>query len=167
MAAPPYPPRLQERLSKDPKRSWRTWQLFEVGDLAIDLHSSLVVTIDAVNWNVPQVHALYPHGTLSLLDPEALVSLSDAVRFAAYKTWCLSVGRIDLWDLFSQAEAAMRANLPVVSEPPMAEAVDEDKINMLVDCGHMTAEPWRCSECQELLCQACRISHICFDLRGD
>ena len=133
-----------------------------MGDAAIDLFTALVVTINRIDWNNIQIEVLYPHGATLVMDPESLVSLSAERRHDAYKTWCLNAGRLDLWEAFMQVEADIQ-HIPTLEAAPVD---DNDKDNMLVDCGHVTAEPWRCPECQELLCTLCREAHNCTELGG-
>jgi hypothetical protein len=150
---------LTDKLLEDENRGWRTWQGFEVGDSAIDIYTTFVVTIESVHYPQLKVAARYPHGALFSVDPEGLIALSHKRRSDAYKHWCLSVGRIDLWDNFDQIELQMQEEAPLIAE---LAGQDDDAAGMLIDCGHITQEPWRCPKCQELLCQVCKEVHKCF-----
>lgn len=162
MSSPDYPLELKESLISNPQRTWRTWQGFNPGDAAIDLNTSLVVTIVETNWASLRLIVEFPHGTRSAYDPEELVAVANRCRHEAYKTWCLNLNRLDLWEAFSAVETHL-ATLPTLALS-VDSADEEDHNNIYADCGHMTSEPWRCPVCQELLCLVCRGVHDCVDL---
>lgn len=163
MSIPDYSPDLTKRLIADKSRSWRTWQGFAVGEVAIDVISTLVVIIESVQYPRLQLQVRYPYGAVVSADPEDLVALQHSVRAEAYKYWCLATNQLQLFDAFIQMEAQMLESLSE-AEPDGLLDQDSDHVNMLIDCGHVTSEPWRCPDCQELLCQLCRKVHKCTSL---